>query len=124
MARNFGFKEAEFAALLRPGAAYLTMYLMLWVAMVLGLIAVGFGLADAVSGDSGFIVFAAVVAAVSVLILLAVAYLQFRFASAIVLRLAGARPVTRDEEPELWRTAENLCIGAGLPPPRRHVVGG
>src|SRR3990170_4194803 len=120
--RNSRLLVLAFAAVLLPVAAYLTMYLMLWVAMVLGLIAVGFGLADAVSGDSGFIVFAAVDGAVSVLILLAVAYLQFRFASAIVLRLAGARPVTRAEEPELWRTVENLCIGAGLPPPRLYVV--
>ena len=120
--RNSRLLVLAFAAVLLPVAAYLTMYLMLWVAMVLGLIAVGFGLADAVSGDSGFIVFAAVDGAVSVLILLAVAYLQFRFASAIVLRLAGARPVTRAEEPELWRTVENLCIGAGLPQPRLYVV--
>jgi heat shock protein HtpX len=98
------------------------MYLMLWVAMILGLLAVGAGLADAFSEDAGFTVFAAADAALSVLILLAVAYLLLRFASAIVLRLAGARPVTRDEEPELWRTVENLCIGAGLPQPRLHVV--
>ncbi|HLA19629.1 MAG TPA: M48 family metalloprotease [Dehalococcoidia bacterium] len=111
-----------FAAVLLPVVAYLAMYLMVWVAMALGLIAVGFGLADAVSGDSGFAVFAAVDAALSVLILLAVAYLLFRFASAIVLRLAGARPVTQAEEPDLWRTVENLCIGAGLRQPRLYVV--
>src|SRR3990170_1462890 len=111
-----------FAAVLLPVVAYLAMYLMVWVAMALGLIAVGFGLADAVSGDSGFAVFAAVDAALSVLILLAVAYLLFRFASAIVLRLAGGRPVTQAEEPDLWRTVENLCIGAGLRQPRLYVV--
>src|SRR3990172_3673333 len=112
-----------FVAVLLPVAAYLAMYLMLWVAMVLGVMAVGVGLADVFSGDGAWLAgFAAVDAAISVLILLAVAYLLFRFASAIVLRLAGARPVTRAEEPELWRTAENLCIGAGLRQPRLYVV--
>lgn len=36
--------------------------------------------------------------------------------------MARARRVARDEQPVLWRTVENLCIGAGLPPPRVHVV--
>src|SRR3990172_6813770 len=120
--RNSRLLVLAFAAVLLPVAAYLAMYLMLWVAMVLGVMAAGVGLADAVSGDSGFIVFAAVDGAVSVLILLAVAYLQFRFASAIVLRLAGARPVTRAEEREVWRTVGNVCIGAGLPQPGLYVV--
>jgi heat shock protein HtpX len=121
--RNSRLLLFAFAAVLLPVVAYLAMYLMMWVAMVLGVLAVGAGLADVFSEDEAFLTgFAAVDAALSVLILLVVAYLLFRFASAIVLRLAGARPVTRDEEPELWRTVENLCIGAGLPQPRLYVV--
>jgi len=112
-----------FAVVSLPVAVYLAMYLMLWVAMVLGVLAVGVGLGNVFSeDDSSMAVFGAICAAVSVLILLVLAYLQFRFASAIVLRLAGARPVTRNEEPELWRTVENLCIAAGLPQPRLYVV--
>src|SRR3989337_2560925 len=62
------------------------------------------------------------VLAFAVVLLPVAAYVLLRFASAIVVRLSGARPVTRAEEPELWRTVENLCIGAGLPQPRLHVV--
>jgi heat shock protein HtpX len=121
--RNSRLLLFAFAAVLLPVVAYLAMYLMMWVAMVLGLLAVGAGLADVFSEDEAWLAgFAGVDAALSVLILLAVAYVLFRFASAIVLRLAGARPVTRDEEPELWRTVENLCIGTGLPQPRLYVV--
>src|SRR3990170_1325447 len=121
--RNSRLLVLAFAAVLLPVAAYLAMYLMLWVAMVLGVMAVGIGLVEVFSGDGAWLAgFAAVDAVISVLVLLAVAYLLFRFASAIVLRLSGARPVTQAEEPELWRTAENLCIGAGLPQPRLHVV--
>jgi heat shock protein HtpX len=116
---------AAFAVVLLPVAAYLAMYLMLWVAMVLGALIVASDLGDvfaASDDDDWMAAFGAVDAAISVLILVLVAYLQFRFGSAIVLRLARARPVSRDEEPQLGRTVENLCIGAGLPQPRLHIV--
>src|SRR3970040_2229632 len=121
--RNSRLLVLAFAAVFLPVAAYLAMYLLLWVAMVLGVMAVGIGLAEVFFGVGAWLAgFAAVDAVISVLVLLAVAYLLFRFASAIVLRLSGPRPFTRAEEPELWQTAENLCIGAGLPQPRLHVV--
>jgi len=37
------------------------------------------------------------------------------------LRQPG-EPVRRNEEPDLWGTIENLCIGAGLPPPALYVI--
>jgi heat shock protein HtpX len=41
---------------------------------------------------------------------------------ALMIRATGARPVSRDAAPELWRVVENLCIGAGLPMPALYVV--
>src|SRR5687767_11747991 len=38
--------------------------------------------------------------------------------AAVALAISGARQVTREQEPELFRSVENLCIGAGLPLPR------
>jgi len=40
----------------------------------------------------------------------------------IALRISGAREVTKEQEPELYRTVENLCIGAGLPMPKVYVI--
>ena len=40
----------------------------------------------------------------------------------ITLAISGARPVTKEDEPELYRTVENLCIGAGLPMPQVYVI--
>jgi heat shock protein HtpX len=40
----------------------------------------------------------------------------------ITLAISGARPVTKEAEPELYRTVENLCIGAGLPMPQVYVI--
>src|SRR3990172_4251650 len=111
-----------FAVVVLPVAAYLAMYLMLWVALVLGMGLAGLGLVDVLSGDDGVLAFAVVDAVISVLILVLVVYLQFRFASALVLRTAGARRLTPGEEPELSRTVDNLCIGAGLPRPRLYLI--
>lgn len=36
--------------------------------------------------------------------------------------VTGAHPVTRQEEPRLWNTLENLCIARGLPMPRLGVI--
>ncbi len=76
---------AAFAVVLLPVAAYLAMYMMAWVALILGVLIAGSGLGDAFSGeDDSIAVFVALVVAISLLILLLVAYLELRFASAIV----------------------------------------
>ncbi len=61
-------------------------------------------------------------AIIALAIIALAAYLKYRHASALVLRLSGARDVRYYPEPELSRTVENLCIGAGLPQPRVCVV--
>jgi heat shock protein HtpX len=50
------------------------------------------------------------------------AFLIARYAARMVLRLAGARPASRDRDFELFRVVENLCIGAGLPVPAIFVI--
>jgi heat shock protein HtpX len=40
----------------------------------------------------------------------------------IALSLSGAKPVSREENVRLYRIVENLCITAGLPLPRLHVM--
>jgi heat shock protein HtpX len=48
--------------------------------------------------------------------------LLYRRAANRVLRLAGSAPVSREQEKDLWRLVENLCIGSGLPQPALYVV--
>ena len=55
-------------------------------------------------------------------IILSAVLLGYYSASALVLRMLHARLVQQEEEPELYRTVENLCIGAGLPQPRLYVL--
>lgn len=40
----------------------------------------------------------------------------------LVLKMVRARPVTREEDAELWNIVENLSIAAGLPMPRLYLV--
>jgi len=61
-------------------------------------------------------------AVVAVLIATAFGILMYFTASATVLMVSGAHEVTKEEEPELYRVVENLCIGAGLPMPRLFVI--
>lgn len=48
-----------------------------------------------------------------------VGYLQ---ADAIVLGISEARPLTKEDSPELYNLVENLCIASGLPMPKMHII--
>jgi heat shock protein HtpX len=91
-----------------PAAAYVAQYLAFLIAIIM-----------LSAGWAAAIIIGALMA---VGIVLAAAYLQYRYSAALVLRLSGAREVGRDEEPELQRIVENLCIGAGLPQPKVYMV--
>jgi len=103
-----------FGLVLLPAAAFVAFYVVFAIAVIT------LGLAEP-SGDD----WQATLALVSVIalgILLAVAVLEYHLAAGLVLRMAGARPLQPDEEEDLRRTLENLCIGAGLQPPRVYVI--
>jgi heat shock protein HtpX len=51
-----------------------------------------------------------------------ITWLLYRRTADRVLRLAGATPVSRGQEKDLYRLVENLCIGSGLPQPTLYLV--
>jgi heat shock protein HtpX len=53
---------------------------------------------------------------------LIIAWIMYYSSSQVALAISQAREVTKGEEPELYRTVENLCIGAGLPMPKVYVI--
>jgi heat shock protein HtpX len=53
---------------------------------------------------------------------LIIALMMYYSSPQVTLAISQAREVTKDEEPELYRTVENLCIGAGLPMPKVYVI--
>lgn len=44
------------------------------------------------------------------------------FSDKIVLKMAKAKPVKKEEMPELYNIVENLCITAGLPLPKIYLI--
>lgn len=48
--------------------------------------------------------------------------LSYWYSDKIVLSLYRAKPVTREENEELWNVVENLSITAGLPMPKVYVI--
>jgi len=62
------------------------------------------------------------IAVVAAGIALVVGLIMYYAAPMTVLTISGVHQVTKEEEPELYRTVENLCIGAGLPMPKVYVL--
>jgi len=50
------------------------------------------------------------------------AVISYIAAAKITLAMTGARPVTREQAPGLYRTVENLSIAAGLPMPKVYII--
>ncbi len=60
----------------------------------------------------------------SFLIVPAILYALFSYyaSTSVTLAISNAHPVTKEEEPDYYRTVENLSIGAGLPMPKLYVI--
>lgn len=66
--------------------------------------------------DNPFIVYFAVVFSV------VMSFGSYWYSDKITLAISGAHEVKREENPTLYNTVENLCIGAGLPVPRIYII--
>lgn len=47
---------------------------------------------------------------------------SYWFSDKLVVAMTGAKPITREQAPELWNIVENLSITAGLPMPKVYIV--
>jgi heat shock protein HtpX len=124
--RAASFLVFLFALALTPYFAFAALYFGEgWIIMV------GASLFSGLSGFDVFTLFQSPTAVMVGIILavlaalglgLFITWLLYRRAADRVLRLAGAVPVTREHEKELYRLVENLCIGSGLPQPALYLV--
>lgn len=62
------------------------------------------------------------VAGISVLVSALASYWAYRSGDSVVLSISGARPADPQRDRALYRTVENLCIGAGTPMPKVYVI--
>ncbi|MFT4343968.1 MAG: M48 family metalloprotease [Candidatus Woesearchaeota archaeon] len=67
----------------------------------------------------GSLAFGLTIAIIFALIYSLIAYFS---GDSMVLRMAGARPLTKDEFPHLHHAIEGLSIAAGIPPPKAYVI--
>lgn len=49
-------------------------------------------------------------------------FFSFWYSDKIVLKMSGAKPVSREQNRELWNVVENLSITAGLPMPKLYTI--
>lgn len=112
--RNSVLLLALLVVVLLPVALYAALVLTEWVVVLTG------GMGGLIEQRPLHALVLAMVIAVA--LMLAVAWLEYRYASALLLRLAGARLLAADEAPLLWSSVDALCIGEGLPPPRLYVL--
>jgi heat shock protein HtpX len=59
---------------------------------------------------------------VAVFLSIAMSITSYWFSDKIVLSMAGAQPIKKEDNPELYRVVENLAITAGLPTPKIYLI--
>jgi heat shock protein HtpX len=87
---------------------------ILIAAFLLIIIALGFVFSQAY-GEPGILWIAVIFSTLMSLV-------SYYFSDSITLALSQARPVNRQDNPELYRLVENLAITAGLPTPRIYLI--
>ena len=58
----------------------------------------------------------------AIIIALFQSFISYWHSDKIVLAMNGAKPIEKKDNPELYRTIENLCIAAGLPLPKIYII--
>lgn len=59
---------------------------------------------------------------VAVVISIVMNIVSYWYSDKIVLRMTGAKEVSREQYRELWNITENLCIATGLPMPKLYII--
>ena len=108
----------SFALMSLPAGLYLGHQMTGMIALGLMPFLVGW---EAVMNDPYVVIAASAILALP--LVLAAAYLVYRYSSGLVSMISHARPLEPGEERSLSRIVENLCIGAGLPQPRLAIIG-
>lgn len=59
---------------------------------------------------------------IAVIFSISTSFLSYWYSDKIVLSMARARQIKKEDFPELYRLVENLCITAGLPLPKIYLI--
>lgn len=90
-----------------------SLLLILLFFVVLGLLGYAFGV---YTGDTfGALTLAGIIAIIMALV-------SYYKGDKVALSIAGAYPITAEQNQYLWRIVENLCIAQGMPMPRVYLI--
>ncbi len=59
---------------------------------------------------------------IAIVLSIITSFSSYWFSDVLVLTMAGAVPIEKKDNPELYRLVENLCITAGLPLPKIYII--
>lgn len=59
---------------------------------------------------------------IALVVSLFMSWLSYYHSDKIALRSTGAREISKEDNPYVYRMVENLCITAGMPMPKVHVI--
>lgn len=88
-------------------------FFSLFTVGVIYVIARGFGYGE--MGGLGLTGFALIIAGI-------MNFVSYYWSDKIVLGISGAKPIQKQDNPEVYRIVENLCITAGLPTPKIYII--
>lgn len=63
-----------------------------------------------------------IILVVAILFSIFMSFISYWYSDKIVLAISRAKLLAQNENPELYRLVENLCIAAGLPMPRIYII--
>ncbi|HOK35151.1 MAG TPA: M48 family metallopeptidase [Candidatus Pacearchaeota archaeon] len=63
-----------------------------------------------------------VILVIAVILAIFQSFSSYWYSDKIVLSMSRARPIKKEDNPELYRIVENLCITAGLPMPKIYIL--
>ena len=63
-----------------------------------------------------------VILVVAVVFSSSISFISYWYSDKIVLKMSQAKEIKKQDNPELYRLVENLCITAGLPLPRIYII--
>ena len=59
---------------------------------------------------------------IAVVISVGMNIISYWYSDKIVLKVSGAKEITREEYRDLWNITENLCIATGMPMPKLYLI--
>jgi len=69
-----------------------------------------------------YILKSSLILVIAVLVSFLLNIFSYWFSDKVVLSLTKAKPIKKEQNPELYRIVENLCLSAGLPLPKIYII--